>query len=98
MLGREICALRLSLSEKEGYADYPRGKYDPQRPHRATLNQQKMTSRLKSMLCGKPGATPFYQRLSRDIGSQAPPLSLVCVEKDRGAWGRDEARTRVHGS
>ena len=40
------------------------------------------------MLCGKPGATPFFQRLSRDIGSQAPLFSLACVEKYRGAWGR----------
>ena len=27
-------------------------------------------------------------RHSRDVGSQAPPLSLVYVEKYQGAWGQ----------
>jgi hypothetical protein len=52
-----------------------------------SIDKLKMPSRLKSMLCGKPSAMPFYQRLSRDIGSQAPPLFSHVLKKIREPGG-----------
>ena len=75
---QDFRALRLSWDEKGGYTQ---GKYDPQRPWRATFDRLKMLSMFESDLRASLAQCHFENVCHVVLDTRLPPLLLCALKR-----------------